>query len=88
MVTDDQGDCCFSINIIGKYNKIREIWLIIRYCADAPARFFYVYFCGSESNFFLQPGAQKKYFLPLYSLVNFAVFSSTVILQIGSIAML
>jgi len=45
-----------------------------------------IYFSGSESNAFLQPGAQKKYFFPLYSLVNLAVFSSTVILQIGSIA--
>src|SRR5665811_1527865 len=41
---------------------------------------------GSRSNIALQLGAQKKYFLPLYSLTYFAVFSSTSILHTGSCA--
>ena len=55
----DQDEACFSIRIIQKNKKIREIWDGIRNRADEPARFTYTYFCGSVSNFFLQPGAQK-----------------------------
>lgn len=59
----------------------------IRLFFDAILLLLYlVYFAGSASNFFLHPGAQKKYFLPLYSLMRFVLFSSTIILQIGSIA--
>lgn len=47
----------------------------------------FAYPAGSASNFFLQPGEQKNYFVPLKPLVNFAVVSSTVLPQIGSIAL-
>jgi len=48
---------------------------------------YHAYFVGSVSYFFLQPGSQKKYFFPLYSLVSFAALSSIVNLQTGSIAL-
>jgi hypothetical protein len=55
----DQDETCFYIRIIQKNKKIRKKWNGIRNRADEPARFAYTYFCGSVSNFFLQPGAQK-----------------------------